>query len=42
MTAPDHVFVWNGVALAPGTNHASAQARFGSTIVSDVVDWELR
>ena len=42
VTAPDHVFVWNGVTLSPGTNHATAEASFGSAVITDAVDWELR
>jgi beta-galactosidase len=41
VTAANHVFVWGGVTLARGTNHVTAEASFGSTKVSDAVDWVL-
>jgi beta-galactosidase len=40
--APDHVFVWPGVALSAGANHIEASADFGGRPVTDACDWTLR
>ncbi len=40
--APDHVFVWSGVRLAPGSNRIEARATREGKELSDACEWTYR
>jgi beta-galactosidase len=40
-TSTDHIFIWDKVTLATGTNHVEVTAASGATKYSDTVDWSL-
>jgi beta-galactosidase len=42
LQAPDHIFRWPRVRLAPGDNRISASGQFVGKIVSDACEWTYR
>ncbi len=42
VAAPDHIFRWAGVKLAPGENQVAANAKFGGSVVTDACVWTYK